>query len=640
MDSANNKTSYLVATQLPEFVRRDHPKFIEFLESYYKWMEQDGESMYVAKRLSDFYDIDTLNQDIIDEIHEEEADRYHIILQKFYDNFLNGFPNKSLSDRTIILKHAKDFYRSTGTEKSFKFGMRALYDKESSFYYPQDNILRASDGKWFVQKSINIRDITVNGQANTDALYRFANTTVRGGTSNSTCVVESVNPYYSAGVLITELIISSVEKDFINGEPLTATIEDEGVFKELSANIFSGIVVRATITEPGSAYVQGSVVPVIAANGQGATIVISKVAQARLQGQIKEVSITFSGAGYQANTPLLFTGGGGGSGAEANITVVDVSETYHPESYSIIGSTIDLEADTPLDSLVYANLNSSNINTTIANAMSYWTYANCGPIIATAMIEAGVNYVELPTVSVLSNTTIRSLGILGRMDIISGGVGYQSGDVIEFINPYGTYGIGANAQVSLVDSNGSITQVSWFAIPGHLPGGSGYDQNILPIANVISQNVNAYGANIVVSACLADGSQLAAKSNVIGSIAELKIISGGFGYDQPPILDLSTQGDGTALAYANIVTGIYTYPGRYLNQDGQISSYSFLEDRDYYQKFSYVIKVEESMDKYRTALNDLIHPAGMKMFGEYQFSDNNETRVNTVNVINTQITVA
>jgi hypothetical protein len=725
MDSANNKTSFLVASQLPEFVRRDHPLFVEFVENYYKFLEQDGQLLYTTKNFDDFYDIDIINADVREdemEGHTDSANGYHILQQKFYDNFIKYIPSTSLADLDLILKHSKDFYRSTGSEKSVRFIARILFNKNADLYYPQTNILKASDGKWFVEKSLNVKDITVDGIANTDAFSRFVNTTIRGNTSNSTAKVEAVNPYYDAGTLITELKISGVEQDFTNGEKLFCTIEDEGVFKELAANLYSGIIVKTTVTNPGSGYIQGASVPVEAANGQGAQIIISKVAKAKLEGKIKAVTVVLPGAGYQANTPLFFTGGGG-KDAAANVYIVDTSETYHPSSYSIVANTIEIVANNIIantiddnEGFAYSNLatvsittanldlstgpgatiniatlsfaqqNSNvyfetgdvlfvrgpntyhtikesnryywelnvspglagslanvsfdvhkkpNVNTVLESAFSYWTYGSCGPIVATAIINPGSGYVELPEVSVFANTQIRSLGILGRLEVYNGGTGYANGDVIQFINKPGTYGIGANAQVSLVDSNGSILEVSWFAIPGHLPGGSGYRQDLLPDVSIIT--ANGTNANVVVTALIGEGSQLESKSDVIGSIQELRIVSGGFGYETPPTLNLSSQGDGTAQAYANVVTGIYSYQGRYLNQDGQLSSYNFLEDRDYYQKYSYVVKIDESLNKYRQALKDLIHPAGLKLFGEYLYEDNNSTLMNTVNVINTSI---
>ena len=92
--------------------------------------------------------------------------------------------------------------------------------------------------------------------------------------------------------------------------------------------------------------------------------------------------------------------------------------------------------------------------------------------------------------------------------------------------------------------------------------------------------------------------------------------------------DLDLLGDGTANAVPTVVTGAYSYPGRYINDDGHISAYNFLEDRDYYQNFSYVVKVDETINKYRKTIKDLIHPVGMKMFGEYLTVDDQNTYVN------------
>lgn len=736
MDKANNKTSFLVNTQLPEFVRRDHPLFVEFLENYYKFLEQDGGMLYTSKRFPEFYDIDVLNADIKhdEESGHEENEMYHVLQSQFYSNFIRYIPTDSLADLDIILKHSKDFYRSTGSEKSVRFLARILFNKNADIYYPQQNILKASDGKWFVEKTLNIKDIAVNNVANSIAFARFANTQIRGGTSNSTAIVESVNPYYDGGVLVTELRLSQVTKDFFDGESLTSTIEDEGEFKSLTANVYSGIIVSTTVTSPGSGYVEGASVSVISnnnfelsyANGYGAQIIIDKVGKSKLEGKIKGLNVVFGGAGYKVNDPLVFTGGQG-KDAAANVSAVIDDETYHPAYYSIVSSTIDLVANTVIQNAVgdyvqtqaYSNLVSQsnatsnldistiaggtitditlsqnlansnvyfetgdvlfvqntyqtitssnknywelsilpglpgglanvsfvifkkpNVNSTISNSVAYWSYGPCGPIVEPSgclIINPGQDYITLPTMSVSSNAFVRSLGILGRMEIVDGGMGYQVGDHIEIINPYGSYGIGANAQVSVVDANGTITQVNWFALPGHLPGGSGYLTNFLPTTNVATSTGN--GANIIVTAIIGEDSVIEPKSNVIGSIVSLKIISGGFGYTSPPIIDLSNQGDGTAQAYANIITGIYTYPGRYLNQDGQLSSYNFLENRDYYQKYSYVVKIEESLNNYRKSLMDLIHPAGLKLFGQYLFEDNNQTAMNNVNVVNTQITI-
>jgi hypothetical protein len=59
------------------------------------------------------------------------------------------------------------------------------------------------------------------------------------------------------------------------------------------------------------------------------------------------------------------------------------------------------------------------------------------------------------------------------------------------------------------------------------------------------------------------------------------------------------------------------YPGYYLNNDGFLDDAIFIQDSRYYQAFAYVLKIDERLDKYRSAIKTLIHPAGMALFGEF-----------------------
>jgi hypothetical protein len=58
------------------------------------------------------------------------------------------------------------------------------------------------------------------------------------------------------------------------------------------------------------------------------------------------------------------------------------------------------------------------------------------------------------------------------------------------------------------------------------------------------------------------------------------------------------------------------YPGYFLNSDSMLSSGKRIQDGYYYQQFSYVIKSEESRDKYESIVRRLVHPAGFTFFSE------------------------
>jgi hypothetical protein len=59
------------------------------------------------------------------------------------------------------------------------------------------------------------------------------------------------------------------------------------------------------------------------------------------------------------------------------------------------------------------------------------------------------------------------------------------------------------------------------------------------------------------------------------------------------------------------------YPGYYLNNDGFLDDAIYIQDSRYYQAYSYVIKIDERLDTYKSYVKTLLHPAGMAVFGEY-----------------------
>lgn len=47
--STDKKISTLINSQVPFFVRNDHPNFVRFLELYFEYLEQEGNVVKVAK---------------------------------------------------------------------------------------------------------------------------------------------------------------------------------------------------------------------------------------------------------------------------------------------------------------------------------------------------------------------------------------------------------------------------------------------------------------------------------------------------------------------------------------------------------------------------------------------------------------
>jgi hypothetical protein len=606
--STNNKISSLISSQVPFFVRNDHPNFVLFLQKYFEYLEQDNKVVQVAK-------------DNIPVIRDIDLTSYE---ENLYSEFIKLIPQDVIVDKNLLLKNIKDFYRAKGTENSIRFLMNILYGQENiEFYYPKKDVLRASDGKWFIQRSLRVTDTYVNNVSNSSilAISNFNDKIIRGNTSGATATVERIDRFFEKGTQIDELIISNILGTFVNNEQVFTTFVENGSTKSLTSNVFGGIINTVTVTNAGSGYLVGDNPTVESNSGAGANLRVSKVST----GDIVSITVIDGGAGYQANNFALFSGGGTGTGANAELTLVLSDSSVHPNSYNVVYSTISLERNTPINNTLYSNLNSSNANTTLINSLSFFVYANTGPARIMTVRSSGTNYSILPSVSIIANTSIQELEILGKMVINNGGTGYQIGNIIEFINPPGGYGYGANAIVSNVSGTGVITAVRFVPKAGQIVGGSGY--NLLPTANVLS--VTGSSANIAVTHRLGEGASFILTNSTLGAVQEIQIINRGSGYTDIPTINLQSLGDGTATANATILEGVFTYPGRYLNDDGFLSSYNFLQDRDYYQNFSYVLRLKESISNYRKAVKQLVHPSGMKLFGQYLVVDEQDSLISS-----------
>ena len=69
----------------------------------------------------------------------------------------------------------------------------------------------------------------------------------------------------------------------------------------------------------------------------------------------------------------------------------------------------------------------------------------------------------------------------------------------------------------------------------------------------------------------------------------------------------------------NVKTAVWKTNGYWLDSGGFLSSDRKLQDNDYYQDFSYVIRSDVPIQSYREVLKKLVHPVGLKLFAEFSF---------------------
>lgn len=374
MAALEKTVSALINRQLPDFVRADHPKFKQFLEAYYRWLEDEskGNTVYHIMRSGEYRDIDTTLDPFI---------------RLFKQELLPYFPERSELDLVKVLKGAREFYVKKGSEESVKWLFRVLFGQDIEVYYPKQQILIASDGKWKLPQAFQLTLTGDNVDIDPNLLERRLAT---GSISKATCVIESANKTVDRtfGNEILELYVSNVNKEFTNGEDLEILYVDENgvekIFSEKIIGSISNIFVDSNIrTDPqqrrrGLTYNVGDPVVVFGgladtADANDAVAIVGNVTV----GSIEGLAVIFPGYGYRtySNTETVVyrtTGDDPNANLSTDIRVAGVTTLVTSNSNETFLETVSLDK-MPIDYLAsvlisdpdYAVLTTNNRNIVI-----------------------------------------------------------------------------------------------------------------------------------------------------------------------------------------------------------------------------------------------------------------------------------
>lgn len=664
------KTSILVNRQLPEFIRDEYPKFISFLEAYYEFLETkqivnsvDTKSDLItkSKELRYITDVDAS----IDEFEQE-----------FTNTFIPYLPKDTAINKDFIIKNILPLYLSKGSVKSYQLLFRLLFDAEVQVSYPRDNILRASDGRWV---SENILRITTNVYSEyvsdgVQTLYYtpytigienlnifidgvlitsgysvrkeynkiifdtpvaensiikiqyldldpsiFVNRKITGVVSGTTALVERVGRRIISGSNYFELFVNNrtLSGDFFIGEKILTDIVN-GVSIPISLQSYTSLE-SITVLNGGSSYNVGDPIIIRGASNKPAYAEVSSVAR----GFIDNILIEDGGVGF-LNGTTVFAPLAGANSFNAFISSVDSTPENRLNALSYNTDTIDAYANVVLTDANFGfPTTTSNISSVIANTLTTTTISGLGSITAVEIDFSIVSALQetpltINDIQLTPTQKMRDFGIIGLIDINSGGLNYQVGDQLIFTNPVGEYaGTGAAAIVSSVSIVGAITSVQI------TNGGLNYKLDSFPTITISS--VSGAGANLTVNDLLGANSQILRTETsqyLPGEILQVKVLDAGEGYANTPILDLTSSGNKDATATAILGSSFETLPGRWTTNDSIISLEDIrLQGRDYYIDFSYVLKSTIEFDKYKTILKNLLHPSGLVNYATYETID-------------------
>ena len=575
MIESGQKTSLLIQSQLPEFVRDnpDYEKFVLFLQTYYEWLEENNNVTDRTKNILNYKDIDKTSAEFLD---------------YFYNDFLPYFPKEILGDKVKTTKLAKQLYQSKGTQSAYKFLFRVLYDSDVEFLYTKDAVLKASAGKWYVAKSLKLDSSDVN-------FLKATNYRIFGETTKSIATIEN-------SVIVgnkVEVFISNIERLFQSGEivrVVDANNQDVLFDNQPLKGKLLGQISQIKIDPKNRGLLYQRDDPIVVYGGLNSNIGIGASASVgdTTKGSIQRIKVETGGYGYRStpNTAIEFQNA---SGASAIIGSLDPSLNSIGHVSFLDSDVIGLKHMIALNSSNYnfSNIVTSNIDTTLVNAFSFISF-DTYPISSVLVTNGGGGITQIPSIEAWSlyeteiisdwsnivsynvdevinydnrkymsiidsnlghvpiinnnlnsnywskaDSTLKSMGMLAPIQISTAGLGYEVNDTIVFD---GGSGYGAYANISSVLANGAINTVSYiFGTQSYPLGGMGYRLTQLPTLSVNSANVDAYGANLYVPGILGDGATFTPSTDRVGSISTINIINPGEDYISAPQISLKVQ---------------------------------------------------------------------------------------------------
>lgn len=100
------------------------------------------------------------------------------------------------------------------------------------------------------------------------------------------------------------------------------------------------------------------------------------------------------------------------------------------------------------------------------------------------------------------------------------------------------------------------------------------------------------------------------------------IINPGEGFINSQTVITIESKTGESLDITLFTKYLYSYDGKYKDDRGKLSDVNRLQDNYKYQSFSYIIKSTISQNQWVKRFRDLIHPAGMEVFGDLIITNN------------------
>lgn len=539
---ANFLVSPLIPQQVPDFIREDHGTFVTFLQKYYEWLQTNNQVIKVTEQLQEAQDVDLATDFYINLIKKE---------------FLPDFPETISLDKRKFIKLVSNFYSAKGTPNSVRFLFRALFDEEIEIYFPSEDILKTSDGKW-------VQPIVLRVSSNSVNILKIKKTLITGETSKATAIVEDVIEKIekSSGVSYYEIFVSKVERTFQTGENIIGYYYVGTTKTSITAKIIGFVSSLTVDTNNRGAFYRGAE-PSVGYTGDPVSIVgglnptsnvsvelataVARVSEVS-KGSIKNLYVDDGGFGFRnslinANTSIVdFKGGFTDAPFDIEATgYISLVDTSKPRLINVSNVTILSINSAYANINVFAGTTVSNSNVDVADANSYSlnTLSSVAftvfPLVLITVTDGGRGYRQKPNVDVFSyylEDKAQTESTLIQTTIDPGAITATNASS----NLSSLFEVGDQVRLFINNKFEEVRDVT-SVTSNTLTFNESFGSFSSPVSNVSISKV------------------LRRDLKKIGSIGRIKIVNGGTGYANGDTIIFSGGGDGYG-AVANVTVNV------------------------------------------------------------------------------------
>lgn len=283
--------------RIPNYIKENYPEFTQFVTDFYEHMEEDNGFL---NALLNYHD------------NKEAFNETDVYIDKLLHSLGFDVGQEIACSKKLLVSSLRDFYLSRGSEKSFVFLFRALYNTTPKISYPREKLLIPSEASYGYSQYV----LLTASEANTKTLNKFLESgfftlEIKGRVSGVSAAIEDVKQIMYKGVSCLFVTVNDVNGLFVPNELVDIT---DGA-NTITETIYNSC--NLTIMDGGHGYLEKEIVKIDSSNGYAKILSCS-------DGSVDNVDIVVGGSGYQRNQTIISDDTGDGGGFFAVIDDVDV----------------------------------------------------------------------------------------------------------------------------------------------------------------------------------------------------------------------------------------------------------------------------------------------------------------------------